>query len=214
MKFTKLRLLAVLSSLLLPLGANAAVTYVEVPDAGQTLATAQTVPGGVSIITGTVAAGTADLFKFTWGGGAFYVNSTGSTFDSQLFLFDSTGAGILGNDDGIAYAGPAYIQAAILPAGDYYLGVSGFDFDPYSTAGIIFNSFPYEPVYGPNNSLPLDHWAGSSSGGNYVINFQRITSDGTPIGDPTPTGVPDGGMTLALLGMAMGGIAWARRKIK
>jgi hypothetical protein len=215
MKLPNFKIAGVIASLLLPMGASAAVTYIEVPDAGQTLATAQSVPGGVSVITGNVAAGSADLFKFNWGGGAFYVNTVGTlAFDSQLFLFNSSGGGVWGNDDGIAFAGPAYISDPALPAGEYYLGISGYNFDPVSAAGLIFQSSPFEPVYGPLNNSPLSGWTGGSGGGDYTISFQRITSDGTPDGDPTPVGVPDGGMTLVLLGMAMSGVAWARRKVK
>lgn len=182
----------------------ASVMY-EVGDAGETLGTAQAVAGGTSQIQGSVS-GDADLFSFFWGGGSFYVNTVGSTFDSQLFLFDSTGAGVWGNDDGIAFAGPAYISDANLAAGQYYLGVSGYNYDPYSASGLIFDSYPYDPVYGPNNTAPLSYWSGGSGSGSYSINFQQITSSGDPVGDPTPTGVPAplGGGLLALGLMAMG----------
>jgi len=213
MKLPNIKIASAMASLLLPMGASAA--YIEVGDAGQTLATAQAVPGGTSVITGSLTTGTADLFSFNWGGGAFYVNSVGTSWDSQLFLFNSTGAGVQGNDDGISFAGPAYLQLGALAAGTYYLGISVFNLDPYSASGIIFQSSPFAGLYGPNNSDPLSSWAGSSgSGGAYTINFQRVTSDGTPIGDPNPVGVPDGGTTLALLSMSLGGIAWARRKMK
>lgn len=97
---------------------STASTLVEVPDVGQLPGTAALVPGGTLNITGTIS-GDADLWKFYWGGGGFYANTVGSTpapgytrIDTQLFLFDANGLGIQGNDDGISYAGPAYLQLA------------------------------------------------------------------------------------------------------
>lgn len=205
------RSLTVRSALTLALlsitAAAGAAPYVEVGDAGQTLATAQAVSPGTSKIQGTLASGSADLFSFFWGGGSFYVNSTGTTWDSQLFLFNASGQGVWGNDDGISNAGPAYIADANLAAGQYFLAISGYDYDPYSAQGLMFQSSPYGQLYGPSNSGTLTHWASGSSqgsGGAYVINFQRITSDGTPVGDPTPIGnpVPAPG-TLALAAVAL-----------
>ncbi len=199
---------------LVPLSATA-VTILEVPDAGQTLGSAQVLPGGTTAIQGNLGPGEADLFKFTWGGGAFYVNSVGTLWDSQLFLFDASGAGVQANDDGIAYAGPAYLQLAALAAGDYYLAISAYDLDPYSSSGVIFQSFPYGALYGPSNTDPLSYWAGGTgAGGDYTISFQQVTSEGKPIGSSTPVGVPDGGATVALLGLGLGGIGLARRKFQ
>src|SRR4051812_20745378 len=185
MKNTKIT--AVLAALLIS-GAAHATPFVEIPDAGQTLGTAQALAGGTDQVIGSVAGGDADLYSFYWGGGAFYVNSVGSPFDSQLFLFNENGVGVLGNDDGIAFAGPAYLQTGSLAAGLYYLGISGYNYDPYSATGLIFQSSPYDPVYGPQNTDPLDHWAGGSGGGSYSINFQQITANGDTVGDSNPVG--------------------------
>jgi len=196
-----------------------AVTHVETGDAGQTLGTAQAVAGGVDQITGT-SNGTADLFSFYWGGGAFYANTVGSTGDSQLFLFDSAGMGVWGNDDGIAFAGPAYISDANLTAGLYYIGASGYNYDPRDAAGnLIFQSSPFGPVYGPNAGAgALASWSGGNSGTNYSINFQQITSNGTSVGGSTgtgsgPTGVPEAS-TLALFGLGLFGLGFTRRNKK
>ena len=202
------------SVVFVPLTATA-VTIFEVGDAGQTLGTAQLVPGGATAIQGNLGSGEADLFKFSWGGGAFYVNSVGTLWDSQLFLFNAAGAGVQANDDGIAYAGPAYLQIAALAAGDYYLAISAYDLDPYSSSGVIFQSFPYGALYGPQNGDPLSYWAGGTgAGGAYTISFQQVTSEGKPTGTSTPVGVPDGGATVALLGLGLSGIGLARRKLK
>ena len=209
----KLKLTAAIAALLAPFTASA-TPYYEIGDAGQSLATAQAVTGGTHVIYGNAGNG-VDLFSFYWGGGAFYVNSVGSTGDSQLFLFNSTGVGVLGNDDGIAIAGPAYLQTTALASGQYYLGISGYDNDPYSSSGIMFQSYPYQPVYGPSNLDPLTGWSGGGGLGAYQINFQQITSEGNPIGNPTPIGsVPDHASSAALLGLGFAGLALMRRQKK
>ena len=190
-------------------GASAS-TFAEVPDAGQSLGTAQALGGGVDTITGSLS-GDADMFSFYWGGGDFYVNSVGTPWDSQLFLFNGAGQGVQANDDGIAFAGPAYLQLSGLAAGFYYLAITSYNLDPYSAAGLMFSSNTAGcPASGfgclepPLNDGSLDHWAGTSyHSGDYQINFSTTTSDGH-LGNPNPTGapVPEPG-TLLLVGSAL-----------
>lgn len=194
----------------------AAFTHAQVvnegADVGETLGAAQSLAAGTTTVNGATG-GDADLYKFGWGGGDFYVSTVGSNYDTQLFLFNGTGVGVQGNDDGIAFAGPSYLQVGGLAAGTYYLGVSGYDYDPYSASGLMFQSFPYEPLYGPLNGDPLQSWAGGSGGGNYTISFQQRTSNGDPVGNPNPTGnVPDSGSSIALVGLGLAGLVALRRK--
>lgn len=216
---------AVAATWLLAGGHPASATpFIEVGDAGQALPGAQLLPGGTDRIRGQ-ASFDADLYRFNWAGGDFYVNSVDSRLDVQddyqLFLFDGLGFGVQGNDDGIDYAGPAYLQVAGLAAGSYYLGISYYDLDPVDENGnLIFETQPFEPLYEANPGAgALASWAGESyidlglQGGSYEVNFSRVTGDGQPI-DTNPTAtVPEPG-TMLLLGAGLAGLAAGRRKAR
>lgn len=215
MKKSFLLLLALMT--LVFAGQAFALPYNETGDAGETLATAQSLGAGTTVVYGSLA-GDADMFYFGWGGGSFYVNTVGTSIDSQLFLFNSSGQGVQANDDGIAFAGPAYLQLANLVAGNYYLGVSFYNNDPLTADGsLMFQSSPYQPLYGPlDSNAVLDHWGGGTRAGDYVINFSTTTGQGD-LGDPNPTGNPNPvpePSTYVLLGSGLVGLGIYNRKRK
>jgi hypothetical protein len=181
-----------------------AVPYNEIGDAGQTLATAQGT-GTASPLTqilGSVVTSSADIFALYLTGGAFSAE-TSSNFDAQLFLFDATGLGVLGNDDG----GPglqARIASAALAAGTYYIAVSAYNFDPVSAGGLIFPSSPFDPIYGPTGpggGSPLSGWMGTGGSGTYTIDLEGAVG----------SAVPEPG-TLLLLGSGISALVVRRRR--
>lgn len=183
-----------------------AIPYNEVGDAGQTLGTAQSLGGNVTRINGFLAEDSADLFQFTWGGGVFGADTrlNGTEFDTQLFLFDSQGRGIRSNDDGfifIFYTDDAALERT-LAAGSYYLGISGFNTEPFGAGGAIFqdNQFGQNTPNDPNRTLT--GWSGGGEGGYYHID---LSATATPVPEPA---------TLALLGMGLLGIGFGARRRK
>lgn len=169
----------------------AAMPYFEVSDAGQNLSDAQSIGSGVDVIHGNVANGSADLFSFYWGGGAFTADTIGSVADTQLYLFNAAGQGVWANDQHGPAPWPQSIDPSwsqivdpALSAGQYFIGISIFDYDPYSSAGAIFPSAPFNGQFGPLNMAPLDHWAPfswhQSAQGDYVVNFNKPTSVDEP----------------------------------
>ena len=95
-------------------------------------------------ISGSFATGAdADLYRLCLqGGGTFSASTVGGTSrDTQLFLFDSQGHGVYGNDDAQA------TRQSELPAGDPLtpaapgvdlLGISSYNRDPRGASGEIF----------------------------------------------------------------------------
>jgi hypothetical protein len=145
----------------------APITWAEVGDAGQTLATAQLALGNPNdslvTITGSIsAASDHDLFEIRITNGATFsattVGTPGTLDDTQLFLFTSAGIGVYGNDDA-ANAFGANAARSTLPAGGapttitpglYYLLIDASLSYPVSTpattAGLIFPNFTLTSV--------------------------------------------------------------------
>ena len=207
------------------IGEAQAISFSETGDAGRTLGTARVLTGtpgtNITSISGSLG-GNADLFKFYSAGGSFRATTVPFTdirrgvdravSDTQLFLFDANGFGVLANDDASDLTTRSTIEG-ILSAGFYYLGISGWDFDPVSRMASGSNGlreiFPdsftgINGPTGPGGSRPLQDWRGSSSySGTY-----RIDLTGAQV-----VGVPEPASVIGLLAVGALGIA-ARKRTK
>jgi len=120
--------LAIITGLALASTANA-LPWAEIGDAGELPATAQ-VPVGIGTLTsisGMIDNGAdADMFLISVTGiWMFSATTVGLTdLDTQLFLFGSTGLGVLANDDTGGGGLQSTLPATALSAGIYYLAIS------------------------------------------------------------------------------------------
>ena len=87
--------------------------------------------------SGSIQAGDVDWFAFSLQSNASLQFATGATLDTpyglSLQMLDADGNVIAGDAEmGPTDSSPLSIQAALLPAGDYFIGISGFDPDVLS----------------------------------------------------------------------------------
>lgn len=181
MKLT-LSLLAVLGTFAFANVSLQAQTYTETGDAGQTLATAQntglTVGATTVSIFGTISSAMdADLFRITITTPMSFTATTvgGSTLDTALFLFNSSGMAIYTNDD----ASGSSIQSTLpggssftmsLAPGTYFIGISLSGNEPVNSSGqLLFAAFT-----GGNSSSVRGPAAGVNP--NTLADFNGLTS--------------------------------------
>lgn len=170
--------------------------------AGSTLATAEDLTGLFpSEITGTLS-GTnqndVSVFKIVnrqpWDFSAFtkLPGAFGIT-DTVLSLFDSTGVGVLMNDDisggntlsclPSATASPCPTSGTMLAAGTYYLAISrSFNYPLDTLSNEIFNPASSTDVVGPSSTNPFGGWDGNAatSPDSDLINYDIVLSGAVP----------------------------------
>jgi len=106
---------------------NVTITLSEAPPVVPPVSTPAMVGGS---LTGSLATGEIDWYKFSFAGGALTLDTEGSLLapsnDTELFLYNATG-GLVASDDDM---GSGFLSLISLPnaaAGDYYLAVGGFN---------------------------------------------------------------------------------------
>jgi len=186
-------------------------------DAGQSLSTAQkpTGSGALHSISGAISnRNDVDIYKIHISAPGKFSASTlgGANFDTQLFLFDSTGHGIEANDD-YKFSLQSFLPGGcFLDPGCYYLAISTFDNDPENCK----NQRMF-PNFLPNFIVPawpwagtLDHWSGTGSNCGCQTSPKSYTICLTGA-DFCQTAVPEPA-TIALLGLGLAMIGVTRRR--
>lgn len=180
-------------------GVASADVWVEVGDAGQLPGTAQVPQGSgpLTSIMGAYTSGNVDMFLIHIANPAAFSAQTSGATDPQLFLFNSSGFGVQGNDD----AGPglqAQLGPFVGPPGNYFLAISGYDDDPTSPGGLIFPDFPFGPIYGPTGPGGGQAITGWTGFGFYDEEYTIILQGATFVPEPASIAV------WSLLGLVVG----------
>jgi hypothetical protein len=160
---------------------------VNVDLAGDTIATAWPLegPGAILAVSGALTTDDADMYRIhICDPTHFSARVTGGTiYDPQLFLFRPDGHGVVSNDDDPAGGYLSVIDGPIatsIPAGDYYLAISGYDKDPVDASQqLLWADFPFTLIHapdGPGAANPMAGWNhNASSIGTYVISLTGIS---------------------------------------
>jgi hypothetical protein len=170
----------------------------EVGDAGKKGNTAQvpTGPASLNSISGSLstlrdsrAPDFEDMYLINISNPSAFMAVTddsisGTNFNAQLWLFDVNEHGLLAADDNFN-GQPLLLNSSndgtnvvVDMPGLYYLAISGFNNDPVSLAGLIFNQEGPNEISGPDGpggALPHEDWTGTGETGNYTIFLQGVS---------------------------------------
>lgn len=200
-------------------------------DAGRTVGSAQDVSGAgpVTMISGSLSSpffgpgDFEDVYQiFISNPSSFSVTTVGSApFDTELFLFDSEGLGLLANDDDAADGQQSTIPnmaddgtgAAVMLPGRYFLAITGKGNKPTSNGGqLIFNQPSATEVSGPDGpgaAFVQDNWTpGTGPIGSYTIQLTGVSF----LPDPVPSSSTGGILLLILVLAVCGGLALRGRR--
>ncbi len=152
----------------------------EGTDVGELPATAGVIAGNgpLTSISGTLATGNVDMYRINVCNFSGFSASTvgGATYNTQLFLFTSTGLPVTFNDDTTTNTQSRITGQFLTANGDYYLAISGADRDPVSSLGELWLDTPLTTERTPTGpgsggGRTITGWTGTdaTAGGNYVI---------------------------------------------
>ncbi|MBM4274854.1 MAG: hypothetical protein FJ134_10420 [Deltaproteobacteria bacterium] len=207
------RLLVVMAALAIMAGGAYAATWNETGDAEPLLGTAQVTTGSgpLTQISGQFFDRTdVDLYKIQITDHVNFTAQTGLGWDPMLWLFNSSGLGVIADDDYLG-GSPKLSKGTIYQPpsnGIYYLAISNFPHGPYSSGGNIFtweNLLASDGNYvstpdGPGAGLPLSSWSGAWEGPGEPY---TITLEGAGFADLALTPITGG---IWLLGGGLAGL--------
>jgi hypothetical protein len=170
-----------------------------------------------------------DVFRIRICDPVFFCARMQATFDTQVWLFDEFGRGILGNDDGNGNQAVIFppandgTQARIHTPGVYLVAVSGFDNDPIGQGPLPGGSGPIflqetrterSGPDGPGGGSPLTFWTGGAATqtGEYIIRLEGaafVEDDCTSTGyvqRPCIPTVGEWGVAVIFLCLLVGGV--------
>ncbi|MCW5764932.1 MAG: hypothetical protein KIT68_03025 [Phycisphaeraceae bacterium] len=118
----------------------------------------------------------------------------GVTFDTQLFLFNSDGTGVMHNDDSTGTASTIDNSGGLVAAtGNFLLAVTAYNRDPFDAfAQLIWNNTPFTGIRapdGPGAANPVASWTGTGSTGPYTITMTGVCYPGAGGGGCNPADV-------------------------
>lgn len=198
-------------------------------DAGRTIGTSQPVTGGVGpalSISGSLSGPLfgpgdfEDVYEiFISNPAAFSVSTVGAApFDTELFLFDPAGLGLLANDDTsvavlqstVPNAANDGSGAAVLLPGNYFLAITGKGNKATSNGGLlIFDQVIATEVSGPDGpgaAFVQDDWnPGTGPIGSYTIQLTGVSF--IPL-EPIPSLSPSGLLLLTIGLLTCGGLVF------
>lgn len=192
-----------------------AFTYGESSDTGELIPTATVIdlsnvtssPSDPSLtsITGNITSNDADLFGIFLTAGQLFSATTVVTtappvaYDSQLFLFDAQGFGIVANDNLLNVTTLSSITFTATTTGIYYLGISGFNYDPRDTAGNFIFADTRTGQIAPNAGVAaLGSWANNTGSTSTAFSYNIAMIGALPVPEPAV-----GGGLLAFAGLGV-----------
>jgi hypothetical protein len=171
----------------LTLSASAQIWY-EQGDAGDLPETAQSTGSGIlSQIQGSLDVNDVDMYAIYITDPAAFSASTvgGATWDTQLFLFDANGVGVVAEDDTVGLQSTIDNTAGCITApGLYYLAITRYNKDPLGcNDGGLWSTNDNNCPNGPERSSRVNSWTSSTgTAGSYTIFLTGVA--GATAGDP------------------------------
>ena len=175
-----------------------AQTWNEQGDAGDLPETAQSTGSGpLTAIQGTLDVNDVDMYAIYITDPASFSASTvgATTWDTQLWLFDADGKGVVSEDDTGGLQSTIDNTNGCIPGpGLYYLAITRYNKDPLGCeGGALWSSNDNNCPNGPESTSRVNGWTTSSgTAGDYTINLTG--AEGATAGDPDDCPPPPSGV--------------------